>query len=234
MIAVLLRADLDTRDVAEAHDLAFGTGLDDDVAELLLVRESSHGIDGQLELRCPAGRGADLARCDLHVLLANGIDHVTRGQVASGQLLRIEPDPHGIVTAAEHLHLAHAGRVVPARRARSARRSYADRARRSGRPAIVRFTTIVRLGELFTVVTPRLRHFLGKSGQRLRNPVLYLHLRPIDIGADAEGDGHSQAAIHGGGRGHVEHVLDANDRLLQAERQPCPRRPSGSRRGKTR
>ena len=48
--AIGLGADLDARHIAEAHDFAVGAGLDDDVAELLLVREAARGIEGELEI----------------------------------------------------------------------------------------------------------------------------------------------------------------------------------------
>jgi len=38
--AIGLRAQLDARDITEAHHLPVGAGLDDDVAELLLIREA--------------------------------------------------------------------------------------------------------------------------------------------------------------------------------------------------
>src|SRR5690606_26472293 len=47
-----------------------------------------------------------------------------------------------------------------------------------------------------------------------RDTVLDLNLRDIEIGADGEGHGDGQSAVAGGLRGHVDHVLDAVDRLL--------------------
>ena len=69
--AVGLRAELDARDVAQAHDLAVVAGLDDDVAELLLVGEAARGVERDLELGVGRGRRADLAGRHLHVLLAD-------------------------------------------------------------------------------------------------------------------------------------------------------------------
>src|SRR5450756_1277082 len=65
---------------------------------------------------------------------------------------------------------------------------------------------MVRFGELLTVVTPR---------SRLPYAVLALHLRAVDIRAGAECDGQVQGAVHRGGRRHVQHVLAADDGLLQ-------------------
>ena len=42
-----------------------------------------------------------------------------------------------------------------------------------------------------------------------------LHLRTVDIRADTERHRESQRAIHGGCRGHVEHIFDADDRLFE-------------------
>src|SRR5947207_7100443 len=97
--AVGLSPELDARDVAEAHDLSVIPGLHDDVAELLLVREPARGVQRDLELGAGRGRRAELPRGHLHVLLADGRHHIARGEVTRGELLRIEPHPHRVVTA---------------------------------------------------------------------------------------------------------------------------------------
>ena len=48
-------------------------------------------------------RRADHPGRDLDVLLSDGVDDVGRGETAGRDLARIEPDPHGIVAAAEDL-----------------------------------------------------------------------------------------------------------------------------------
>src|SRR5262245_17720395 len=45
-------------------------------------------------------------------------------------------------------------------------------------------------------------------------PVLHLHLRDVEVGAEVEGDRDGEAPVGGGVRGHIEHVLDAVDLLL--------------------
>ena len=85
-------------------------GLDDDVLEILsstrrpLVLIASWKFGARWRRR----RRAELAGRDLHVLLANRVDDVARGQAARGDLLRIEPDAHRVVAAAELLHVADA------------------------------------------------------------------------------------------------------------------------------
>src|SRR5205807_9145346 len=58
-------------------------------------------------------------------------------------------------------------------------------------------------------------HLFGQARQRLRDAVLDLDLRTVDVGADLEGHRERERTVHGGGRGHVEHVLAADDRLLE-------------------
>ena len=66
-------------------------------------------IDGQLQLALAAiGRAVDDAGRDLDILAAHGVDHVVGGHAALGDLLRVEPEAHGVIAAAEQLHIAHA------------------------------------------------------------------------------------------------------------------------------
>jgi hypothetical protein len=52
--------------------------------------------------------------------------------------------------------------------------------------------------------------------------VLHLHLGDVEIGAEVESDGDAEAPVRGGIRGHVEHVLDAVDLILD-RRDHCGR-----------
>ena len=89
-------------------------GLDDDVAELLLVLQAALRIDRELQVDArQARRGADDAGRGLHVLRADLVDDVAGREAALGDLLRIEPDAHGIVAARRT--------AGPGRRRRSAR-----------------------------------------------------------------------------------------------------------------
>ena len=77
-----------------------------------------------------------------------------------------------------------------------------------------RCTTIIRSGEDLVTVTPMLRTSGGRRGCAMRDAVLHLHLRDIEIGADVEGHRDGEAPVGGRVRRHVEHVLDAVDLLL--------------------
>ena len=73
-------------------------------------------------------------------------------------------------------------------------------------------------------------HFLGQARLGLRDAVLHELLGLVDIGAEPEGDGQRHQAVGGRLAAHVEHVLDAVDRLLDAALPPFRRSPWGWRR----
>jgi hypothetical protein len=100
----------DTGDVAQVHDVATIAHLDDDVGELSFAPEPPLSIYDVLELG-PGQRwlSADLARSDLSVLLAHGLEDVVRRHAARGDLAGVEPQPHRVVARAKHAHIAHAG-----------------------------------------------------------------------------------------------------------------------------
>ena len=62
------------------------------------------------------------------------------------------------------------------------------------------------------VVIPILR---TSARLRDRDPILDLDLRNIEVGAKFEGHVNLETAISGRVRGHVDHVLDAVDLLLE-------------------
>jgi hypothetical protein len=59
---------------------------------------------------------------------------------------------------------------------------------------------------------------LGQARLGDGDAVLHQHLRLVEIGAELERDGQHHLAVGGGLRGHVEHVLDAVDLLLDRRR----------------
>ena len=75
---------------------------------MLLIREPPGGIQRNLEFGVGGGRRAQLPGGHLHILLADGGHHIAGGEVARRKLLRIEPDAHRVVAAAEDLHIPHA------------------------------------------------------------------------------------------------------------------------------
>ena len=58
-------------------------------------------------------------------------------------------------------------------------------------------------------------HFLRQARQRLRDAVLDLHLRVVEVGAEREGRGQRHHAVGGRLRIHVEQAFDAVDLLLE-------------------
>ena len=113
--AVGLGAELHARDVAEAHHLSVVTGLDDDVAELLLVAEPAGGVQRDLKFGLFEGGAPSWPAATCTFCSRIAVDHVAGRQIAHGEFLRVEPDAHRVVAAAEDLHVAHAREAAPAR-----------------------------------------------------------------------------------------------------------------------
>jgi len=98
--------------------------------------------------------GAELAGRDLDVLLSDGAHHVARGHAARSDLVRIEPNAHRIVAAAEQPYLADAG---------NARELVLDpdigvvaQVKRINLPSEISVINVRKAGDCFCVVTPRL------------------------------------------------------------------------------
>ena len=93
--AVIRGPELHPPDVVNAHHPTIGAGFDDDVAEGLGVGEAALGLDVELEGAWHRHRRlVDHASGNLHVLAAQSGDHVAGGQIADGELFRVEPDAH--------------------------------------------------------------------------------------------------------------------------------------------
>ena len=149
----------------------------------------------------------------LDVLSLQRQRHVGRGQAERLQAIRIEPDAHRIVAAAEHRDRADAvdpgqrvldlqGRVVgdEQRVARAVGRDEMHDHHQVGRALVDGDADRPHVGR-----QPRLRD---------RHAVLHLHLRDIEIGAEIEAHRDGEASVRRRVRRHVEHVLDAVDLLL--------------------
>ena len=107
--AIVVRAELDPPDIGNAREGAVGRRLDDDVGELLGVPEAALRFDVELKGRAiVVGRLADRAGGDLDILGAKSGDHLARGHPARRGAARVDPHPHRIVAAAEHLDVADA------------------------------------------------------------------------------------------------------------------------------
>ncbi len=213
--AVVAGAQFDARHVGQAHDLAVGTPLEHDGAELLGRLQAAAHIDGQQLVRAlGAGLGAQLAGRYLHVLLTDGGDHLGGGELACGHLAGIQPDAHRIVACAVQRHLADAG---------DARQLVLDLER--GMVAQVQRIMVAVAGGQARIHQRRgrallrghavLAHFLGKAALRLAHAVLHAHGCRVGVHVGAEGGHHLQAAVRGRDRLQVDQAFDAIDRLLQ-------------------
>lgn len=183
--------------------------------ELFFGLQAALGVDRQQIVAARRHRlRAELAGGDLHVLLLHGAHHVGGGQATRGNLVRIEPDAHRILTGAENLHLADArqtgqlildlqgGVVAQVQRIVLAGRRYQMHHQRQRRRLLLGGDALAA-------------HVFRQARFGLRHAVLHLHLRLIGIGARAEGDGGHQHAVGTGDRFHVHHVFDAVDRFFQ-------------------
>src|SRR5260221_10969379 len=80
------------------------------MAYLLRRAQAALRVDRNQEIAATIDRfGAELAGRDLDVLFLDGAHHVARGHAARSDLLRIEPNAHRVVAAAEQPYLADAG-----------------------------------------------------------------------------------------------------------------------------
>ena len=142
-------------------------------------------------------------------------DDIARGQIARRDLVRIQPDAHGVIAGTEHLDIARARECAPAHPSPAAWRNCADKLHRSGRSGENKCTTIVRSGDCLIVVTPRRRTSSGNFGSACETrfctctcalstsvPSLKVTVKRHDAVARRLGE-------------HVKRVLDAVDGLFQ-------------------
>ena len=218
---VVLGAKLDARDVLQRDQAAVLGRLDDDIAEVARVVEAA--LRGDRVLEGGAGvvrRRADRAARDLHVLLAQRLDDVARRHAERRELLRVEPDAQRIFALAEDDQISDAV---------EAQQDVAHaRARVVGDIELV--VCVVRrqhmndhhqVGRTLVGGDALPAHLLGQPRLGDRNPVLHQHLRLVEVGAELEGDGELHRAVARRIGGHVEHVLDAVDLLLDRRRDGC-------------
>jgi len=214
VVGIALGAQLDARHVLDAGHSSAGGRLDNNVLEFLHVAQPPQRVDGVLK----GGSGrrrrcTDLARRNLHVLLAKRGDDILGRQIASLQFVGIQPDPHGIVASPKDRHLADAGdpgQLVPevdVRVVAQVDRIEAGVGRREG-------NQLDDLRGLFLDRDPLPAHLLGQLGLGDRHAVLDQHGRHVHVGADVEGDRQGVGSVAGAVGGHVQHVLDAVDLLL--------------------
>ena len=106
---VVLRPELDARDIAHAHDRPVGAGLDDDVLELVGRRQPAQRLHRELEAAWRGRRRlVDGAGGNLQVRGAQRCDDLARGETDGRDLRRVEPYAHRIVARTENVDVAHA------------------------------------------------------------------------------------------------------------------------------
>ena len=212
---VAIGADLHASDVADARDLAVRRRANDDIRELFFRRQPPLRINGQLERRIARrGGSAEDAGGDLKVLLADGAHDVRRRELSRREFVRIEPDAHAVLARAEHLRASHSGQsrqLVLHAQVREVR-EIQHVVSRIGREQMHDHDEVGR-GLLCRHPDPL--HFRRQPRQRLRDAVLHLHLRVVEVRADGERDGQRHAAVGRRLREHVEHALDAVELLLE-------------------
>ena len=212
---VLAGTQLDARDVLEPSDFTVVACANDDVLELFFRNQTALGVDRQLEALGIRGRGGtELTGSHLTVLLTNRRHHIGGGQVARRGLVRIKPDPQRVVAHTEQLH------VTDTTQTRQLILDVEDRVvgQIEHVVALVRRGQVHNHGQVGRGLVDGdtdARHFFGKFRFGTGHPVLHLHLRVVQVSAQSEGDGQGDLAVSGGLRGHVQHVLDAGDGLLQ-------------------
>ncbi len=134
-----------------------------------------------------------------------------------GQAVGIEPHPHAVLAGAEDLHAADAAdagqlvlhpQVGVVREVEHVvalvRRDEVDDHHQVGRGLLGRHADAL--------------HFRRQPRQRLRDAVLHLDLRVVEIAAERERHRQRHRAVGGRLREHVEHALDAVDLLLERRR----------------
>ena len=182
------------------------------------IGEAAEHIDRVLEVLAVGGRrAADLAGRHIPALLLDDVDDVLGRQPDGVELLRIQPDPHGILADAEDVDIAHAGQA----------RELADQVDGGVVAEIEAVVAPVLRGQRGDLQDRRrfLLHIdalgldgIGQLGERDGDPVLHQHLGEVQIGADLEGDDQGIGAVAGAGGLHIDHMLHAVDLLLDGER----------------
>jgi hypothetical protein len=208
-------AHFEAADVAQAGHGAVGAALDDDVAEFFFALQAPLRIDRQLHVHArEARRCADHAGRGLHVLAADGSHHVAGREAALRDLLRVEPDAHRVVAAAEDLHLAHAFDA----RERVLHVQHRVVAQVVDVVAVVRRDEVDhhrQVGRALDGRDAQAPHFLGQARLGLRDAVLHELLGLVGVGAEAERDGEREHAVGRCLAAHVEHAFDAVDLLFE-------------------
>ena len=210
---VVERGELDVGDVAQPHHRA-GRFFDDDIAELRRRIEPAERLHRDLKrARMRHRRLIEHAGGDLDVLRLQRIGHVGCGQAERLQAVRIEPDAHRIIAAAEHGDRADA--VDAGERIgdfeRGVVRNEQGIARLVGR---IKMHDHHQVGRGFCHRDADIADVGRQPRLRDGDAVLDLHLGDVEVGAEVERHLDRKAPVRRRIGRHIEHVLDAVDLLL--------------------
>ena len=210
---VVFAPQLRARHVPKSDGRAVGVCPEHDVFKFLGVLSRVCAVMVALKLLAGSGgRAPKLARGDLGVLRLYRVTDVRRGEVVVVQLVRVEPDAHGVL-GPEQSHVADAldpaervldvggdviGQVVPVQ------------------PPVLRDEAHHQqevFGRLRNLYALQL-HLLRQKRHGELQLVLHLHLGDVRVGpgVEGEGDGRGPGVVAGGG--HVAQVVDAVHLLL--------------------
>ena len=210
---VVLCRQFDASHVAQPHHGARGL-LDDDVVELVGIGETPQRLHRDLKRALTGDRRLiEHTGGDLDVLALERQNHVSCGQAHRLQAVGIDPDAHRVIAAAEdgdRANPVNAGENVGDRE----RRVIRDEQRIARVVGRVEVDHHHQIGRLFGHSHPDVAHLARQARLRDGNPVLHLHLRDIEAGAELEAHVDGKAPVRRRIRGHVDHVLDAVDLLL--------------------
>ena len=107
--AVVLRAQFDSRHVANADNPGFGSFAKDDLLELLRRGEAALRANGVGERLSFGNRfAAHLSRGVDRVLCLDCGDNLGNGDLQLGELVGLDPEAHGVLPGAEYLNRANA------------------------------------------------------------------------------------------------------------------------------
>ena len=195
--------------------MALIADFNDDFLEFLLADEAAFGIDSEGEVggigkrRSAHGTGGDLG-----VLLLDGGDDVSGGNVAGGGFLWVQPDAHGIIAGAENGDLAdawEAGEDV----------LYLEGSVVADEDIVILFAggdqvhDQSQVGGGFQHADANATDLFGQAGEGLVDAVLDLDLGFVEISAQLEGDSEAHRTIGRGLGRHVEAVFHPIDGFFQ-------------------
>ena len=175
-----------------------------------LRRDAEREVDALVDrlVAEPAGRG-------LRVLLAHGGCDVGRREAELREPVRLQPDTDRVIARAEHLHVADARNAAQLVDHVQASRSSRRTARRSGRPASRTTGSSGSSAATFATVTPCRRTSSGSSCSALCTRFCTLMIAMSGSVPTANVSAISSVPRGRAARAHVQHVLDAVQRLLE-------------------